>query len=217
MSELGSSKSLTMMSSNAIAKDDHKNVEYVVETVTGRMDKNNSSSSHGSSNDENHLPSLHLYATSSVMTIIPHSTNDSEEQEVPFLGSSSSRSTLLLPMAQPNQHAFLPDFTEHPKPRKKKKVIVIESEDEEPQKATPPPPPPVEQQDNEKEEDEITFFHDFVAGGVAGSASVIVGHPFDTYVNNYPQNEGLLHLPSCHSHTRVLSMDGRMDGFTFTA
>lgn len=29
-------------------------------------------------------------------------------------------------------------------------------------------------------EDEVTFFHDFVAGGVAGSASVIVGHPFDT-------------------------------------
>ena len=29
-------------------------------------------------------------------------------------------------------------------------------------------------------EDEVTFFHDFIAGGVAGSASVIVGHPFDT-------------------------------------
>jgi hypothetical protein len=29
-------------------------------------------------------------------------------------------------------------------------------------------------------EDEVTFFHDFVAGGVAGSASVVVGHPFDT-------------------------------------
>jgi hypothetical protein len=29
-------------------------------------------------------------------------------------------------------------------------------------------------------EDEVTFFHDFVAGGIAGSASVIVGHPFDT-------------------------------------
>ena len=26
----------------------------------------------------------------------------------------------------------------------------------------------------------VTFFHDFVAGGVAGSASVVVGHPFDT-------------------------------------
>mmetsp|Transcript_37920 Transcript_37920/g.91946 ORF Transcript_37920/g.91946 Transcript_37920/m.91946 type:complete len:334 (-) Transcript_37920:283-1284(-) len=26
----------------------------------------------------------------------------------------------------------------------------------------------------------VSFFHDFVAGGVAGSASVVVGHPFDT-------------------------------------
>jgi hypothetical protein len=29
-------------------------------------------------------------------------------------------------------------------------------------------------------EDEVSFFQDFVAGGIAGSASVIVGHPFDT-------------------------------------
>ena len=29
-------------------------------------------------------------------------------------------------------------------------------------------------------EDEVTAFHDFIAGGVAGSASVVVGHPFDT-------------------------------------
>ena len=29
-------------------------------------------------------------------------------------------------------------------------------------------------------EDDVTFFHDFVAGGIAGSASVLVGHPFDT-------------------------------------
>jgi hypothetical protein len=32
----------------------------------------------------------------------------------------------------------------------------------------------------EVDEEGVTFFHDFVAGGVAGSASVIVGHPFDT-------------------------------------
>jgi solute carrier family 25 carnitine/acylcarnitine transporter 20/29 len=30
------------------------------------------------------------------------------------------------------------------------------------------------------EEQDVSFFHDFVAGGVAGSASVIVGHPMDT-------------------------------------
>ena len=29
-------------------------------------------------------------------------------------------------------------------------------------------------------EEGVSFFHDFVAGGVAGSASVVVGHPFDT-------------------------------------
>ncbi|CAJ1942490.1 unnamed protein product [Cylindrotheca closterium] len=29
-------------------------------------------------------------------------------------------------------------------------------------------------------EDTVSFFHDFVAGGIAGSASVVVGHPFDT-------------------------------------
>jgi hypothetical protein len=30
------------------------------------------------------------------------------------------------------------------------------------------------------EVDEISFWHDFIAGGVAGMASVVVGHPFDT-------------------------------------
>ena len=29
-------------------------------------------------------------------------------------------------------------------------------------------------------EEEVTFFHDFIAGGIAGSASIVVGHPFDT-------------------------------------
>ena len=29
-------------------------------------------------------------------------------------------------------------------------------------------------------EDDVTFLHDFVAGGIAGSASVLVGQPFDT-------------------------------------
>ena len=31
-----------------------------------------------------------------------------------------------------------------------------------------------------EDEQEVSFFHDFIAGGVAGSASVIVGHPMDT-------------------------------------
>ena len=36
-------------------------------------------------------------------------------------------------------------------------------------------------EDNTDEgEDEVTALHDFIAGGLAGSASVVVGHPFDT-------------------------------------
>jgi hypothetical protein len=29
-------------------------------------------------------------------------------------------------------------------------------------------------------EEDVSFFHDFIAGGVAGSLSIVVGHPFDT-------------------------------------
>eukprot|EP00537_Pseudo-nitzschia_pungens_P016391 CAMPEP_0172400812 /NCGR_PEP_ID=MMETSP1061-20121228/47749_1 /TAXON_ID=37318 /ORGANISM="Pseudo-nitzschia pungens, Strain cf. pungens" /LENGTH=396 /DNA_ID=CAMNT_0013134229 /DNA_START=333 /DNA_END=1523 /DNA_ORIENTATION=+ len=31
-----------------------------------------------------------------------------------------------------------------------------------------------------EDEQEVSFFHDFIAGGIAGSASVVVGHPMDT-------------------------------------
>ena len=58
---------------------------------------------------------------------------------------------------------FSPEHVEHPKPKKHKTAKV----EEEPVSA-----------DNDPTE--VTFFHDFVAGGLAGSASVIVGHPFDT-------------------------------------
>jgi hypothetical protein len=68
--------------------------------------------------------------------------------------------------------AFLPDFTEHPKPKKKKPIVPPPSE--------PIPPPSESMPEGAGDPDEVTFFHDFVAGGVAGSASVIVGHPFDT-------------------------------------
>ena len=34
--------------------------------------------------------------------------------------------------------------------------------------------------EEESGDDEVTALHDFIAGGLAGSASVIVGHPFDT-------------------------------------
>jgi hypothetical protein len=38
----------------------------------------------------------------------------------------------------------------------------------------------VELPPDKPEVDEISFWHDFIAGGVAGMASVVVGHPFDT-------------------------------------
>ncbi|GAX18295.1 solute carrier family 25 (mitochondrial carnitine/acylcarnitine transporter), member 20/29 [Fistulifera solaris] len=60
-------------------------------------------------------------------------------------------------------YAFLPDFTEHPKPKRRPTVQVSKPE-----------------LSNSNQEDDVTFFHDFVAGGVAGCASVIVGHPFDS-------------------------------------
>ena len=42
--------------------------------------------------------------------------------------------------------------------------------------------PPTEQQNivDDMEEQDVSFFHDFIAGGIAGSASVVVGHPMDT-------------------------------------
>jgi hypothetical protein len=39
---------------------------------------------------------------------------------------------------------------------------------------------PVEAVGDQGKEDEVTALQDFVAGGIAGSASVVVGHPFDT-------------------------------------
>lgn len=36
-------------------------------------------------------------------------------------------------------------------------------------------------------EEGVSFFHDFIAGGVAGSASVVVGHPFDTLKVRLPK------------------------------
>jgi len=89
--------------------------------------------------------------------------------------------------AAAEQLAFLPDFTEHPKPRRRPRKQPTQpvsdggvggggddgaaaggSSD------TPIPP------EDDESDGEITFLDDFVAGGVAGCASVIVGHPFDT-------------------------------------
>jgi hypothetical protein len=47
-------------------------------------------------------------------------------------------------------------------------------------------------------EEDVNFFHDFIAGGIAGSASVVVGHPFDTI----KVSEIMLHiLPLLNGHS----------------
>lgn len=71
-------------------------------------------------------------------------------------------------------------------------------------------------------EEGVSFFHDFVAGGVAGSASVVVGHPFDTlkvrqriqketgpptighWPASTPQYEKRLLLTKCHVCRRCI-------------
>jgi solute carrier family 25 carnitine/acylcarnitine transporter 20/29 len=61
---------------------------------------------------------------------------------------------------------FLPEFTEHPKPKRRSTIPLKDS-------VFVPP-------GSESSDSEVTFLQDFIAGGMAGSASVIVGHPLDT-------------------------------------
>jgi solute carrier family 25 carnitine/acylcarnitine transporter 20/29 len=68
---------------------------------------------------------------------------------------------------------FLPDFTEHPKPKKRIKRNAADSTSNTTSDSN-------NDNDDNHDEHDITFLHDFIAGGFAGSASVIVGHPFDT-------------------------------------
>mmetsp|Transcript_8435 Transcript_8435/g.17556 ORF Transcript_8435/g.17556 Transcript_8435/m.17556 type:complete len:352 (+) Transcript_8435:165-1220(+) len=46
------------------------------------------------------------------------------------------------------------------------------------------------------EEKEVSFFHDFIAGGIAGSASVVVGHPMDTLKVRMQTSKGNPSIPS---------------------
>jgi len=39
---------------------------------------------------------------------------------------------------------------------------------------------PLNDDSQNDENDEVSAWQDFIAGGLAGSASVVVGHPFDT-------------------------------------
>jgi solute carrier family 25 carnitine/acylcarnitine transporter 20/29 len=74
--------------------------------------------------------------------------------------------------------SFLPDFTEHPKPKRQKTKVVRPSQQPQPLQLNPPADGGEE--DEGEGEVEVTFLQDLVAGGMAGSASVIVGHPLDT-------------------------------------
>jgi hypothetical protein len=134
-----------------------------------------------------------LLSSSSLITSLTSSSSSSSSIESSSSSSSSSSSTVRI--ITPHILNFLPDFTEHPKPvriRQSKSNIDFSIK-------SPPPPSSQDDDDNDDSNDntrtrttttaateaepttnEITFFHDFIAGGVAGSMSVIVGHPFDT-------------------------------------
>ena len=73
---------------------------------------------------------------------------------------------------------FLPDFTEHPKPKPKQRPKTVIPEPVE--SIADDDATPLTTDGSSGDESEITFWQDFVAGGMAGSASVIVGHPLDT-------------------------------------
>jgi hypothetical protein len=76
---------------------------------------------------------------------------------------------------------FLPDFTEHPKPKRHpslrptESLVWSKSNDNNNNSNGNN-----QDDDDDDQQDEVSFWHDFVAGGMAGSASVMVGHPFDT-------------------------------------
>ena len=102
-----------------------------------------------------------------------------QPQSLQTTTTTTIKTTTQLPQMFHSILSFLPDFTEHPKPKKHKP------------KPPPVPPPPSDDgsngtgsndnnDDSNNNNNDITFLHDFIAGGVAGSASVIVGHPFDT-------------------------------------
>ncbi|GKY95380.1 hypothetical protein MPSEU_000499600 [Mayamaea pseudoterrestris] len=62
---------------------------------------------------------------------------------------------------------FLPDYTEHPKPRRRMPTQTL-------------PPQATSITEPGSEDADVTFMQDFIAGGLAGSCSVIIGHPLDT-------------------------------------
>ena len=60
---------------------------------------------------------------------------------------------------------------------------------------TPPTRRLSQTEDEEGGEEDVTFLQDFIAGGIAGSASVVVGHPFDTIkvrIQSSTQGGGIL-------------------------
>ena len=122
-------------------------------------------------------------------TIVPDAAtmleNSSSSSIIPLAHSTAEFSQQ--PLFQ--QYAFLPDFTEHPKPKRRPRQHPTQPRNGDGASGgdgagsgddKSPTPPPSQPGIDDESGDEITFFHDFVAGGVAGCASVVVGHPFDT-------------------------------------
>lgn len=86
----------------------------------------------------------------------------------PLSSSSAAAATSAsATVSLPSSLVFLPEFTEHPKPKRRNTFDQLHHQQ---QQALPPG----------SDDDEVTFLQDFIAGGMAGSASVVVGHPLDT-------------------------------------
>lgn len=69
-----------------------------------------------------------------------------------------------------SKFVFLPDYTEHPKPKRRKTILPTETTASDALKTAEPG----------SEDADVTFLQDFIAGGMAGSCSVVIGHPLDT-------------------------------------
>lgn len=104
----------------------------------------------------------------------------SSSSRIASMGDSGSFFTPSAPKSFAS-FGFLPDFVEHPKPKKKKAVTVAPVAE-----AAPLAEP-------SNGENDVSFWQDFVAGGIAGSASVVVGHPMDSMkVRAQTSNMGIM-------------------------
>lgn len=122
----------------------------------------------------------------SLMATTTH-LDDDDDNNATMVGSPGFLTQVRFTMeAASEQFTFLPDYTEHPKPKRRPRKQPTQPDADADDGAVgggekaPIPPSTPPQPEVVEDDGEITFFDDFVAGGVAGCASVIVGHPFDT-------------------------------------